>query len=318
MDAIIIANQILILGVLIAIGAFATRIGVINENLKEGIARLVFNITLPLMLFTNFMHLDITPGLLRNGANVLGLSLTALLLLLLTGILSSRLQGLAPRKKSIHTLHTLLGNTVFLGFPLTNALFPGGDGLFYATLFFILSSTMMWTLGIYIMTRAQNPNLIKNLRHLINPNTIAFALGILLMLFGIRLPGVLDTSLTGLGSTTNYLSMLYIGAMLAQISIKGVLTRRSVYVLCFNKLLLVPFVMILLTSFLINTLNIELNHVARSVVVMQTGMPAMAVVVVLARRFGADDLLATENLFTSTILSLATLPFLYFLIGLVG
>ena len=60
--------------------------------------------------------------------------------------------------------------------------------------------------------------------------------------------------------------------------------------------------------------DIQIGNVAKTVVVMQTAMPCMAMVVVLAKKFGSDDIHATENLFLSTILSLATLPLIYFII----
>lgn len=47
---------------------------------------------------------------------------------------------------------------------------------------------------------------------------------------------------------------------------------------------------------------------------MQTAMPCMAMVVVLAKKFGSDDIHATENLFLTTLLSLGTLPLLYLII----
>jgi len=314
-DSIIIANQILILGILVCIGVFATKTGIINENLKEGISGLVFKITLPLMIFTNFVALDITPELLKNGAMVLIFAYISMFLLMLAGRLSSGILSLNRRKSTIHVLHTMFGNHVFLGFPLINALFPGGEGLFYATLFFIVSSSLMWTLGIYMLNRENNANVIDNLRHLLNPNTIAFFFGFLFMIFDINLPYLLDSPLSGLGDTTNYLSMLYIGAMLAQINIRGVLTRGSVFLLSFNKLLLVPFIMIIAINLAISIFSLEISHIARSVIVLQSGMPCMAIIVVLARKFKADDELATVNLFISTILSVITLPFLYYLVG---
>ncbi len=316
MDSIIIANQILILGILVCIGVFATKRGIINEALKDGISRLVFKITLPLMIFTNFTALEITPELLKNGALVILFAYISMFLLMLSGRLSSGILRLNRRKSTIHILHTMFGNHVFLGFPLINALFPGGEGLFYATLFFIVSSSLMWTLGIYMLNRENNTKIGENLKHLLNPNTIAFLFGFLFMIFNINLPYLLDSPLSGLGETTNYLSMLYIGAMLAQINIRGILSRGSVFVLSFNKLLLIPFIMILLVNAASSFFHLELSHTAGSVIILQSGMPCMAIIVVLARKFRADDELATINLFVSTILSVITLPFLYYLVGL--
>jgi len=70
----IILNQILILGIIAGIGVIAAKTGIITEELKEGIASLVFNITLPLLILTSFTALDITIELLRNGLLVIILS----------------------------------------------------------------------------------------------------------------------------------------------------------------------------------------------------------------------------------------------------
>jgi malate permease and related proteins len=311
---LIIITQILILGILAGIGVIGAKAGIIDQKAEEVISRLVFSITLPLMIFTSLVDLDITASLLKNGALVLLFAYFSMFLLLLVGLVSTRLLKLDHRKGTIHTLHTMFGNHVFLGFPLINALYPGGEGLFYATLFYMVSSSLTWTIGVYLLNRGQQQSVFKNLIHLLNPNSIAFVIGIAFMLAGIKLPQILDIPLRGVGNTTNFLSMLYIGAMLAQINIRGVLGRLSVIVLCFNKQLLIPFVLILLTSFLTSSLKLEFDPLARSVVILQSAMPSMAVIVVLARKFGADDLLAAENLFVTTILSLVTLPVVYFLI----
>lgn len=60
-----------------------------------------------------------------------------------------------------------------------------------------------------------------------------------------------------------------------------------------------------------------MGFIARTVLVMQAAMPCMTMVVVLAKRFGSDDLHATENLFVSTILSIGTLPLIYYLVQII-
>ena len=314
MHSFIIINQVLILGILIYIGFVATKTCIISESLKEGIALLVFKITLPLMIFTNIADHNITLALLKNGAMVIVLAYFSLFLLLLTGKLSTRIMKLNKHSGKIHTLHTVFGNHAFLGFPLINALFPGGEGLFYATLFYLVSTSLTWTMGIYVLKSEKNAGVISNLKNLLNRNTFAFFLGFLFMLLNIRLPGILNTPLSGLGQTTTYLSMLYIGAMLGRINLRSVFTFWSVFILCFNKLLLIPFILIIIIGSAVSFFSLELNHIAKSVVILQSGMPCAALIVVLAGRFKADEKLATTNLFVSTIMSLATLPLVYFLI----
>ena len=231
----IIINQILILGFIVCVGVIAARTGIITETLKEGIASLVFNITLPLLIISSLTSLDITLELLRNGFLVIVMTYVSIFFLLFMGRLSSILQRMKRETSSIHILHTAFGNTVFLGFPLMNALFPGGQALFYATLFYLVSNSVMWTAGVNILNPSSERGMMQKMKNMLNPNTIAFIVGITLMLTGITLPSVIDIPLSGLGQTTSYLSMLYIGGMLAQTDIRGVFRRRQVYILSLNR-----------------------------------------------------------------------------------
>ncbi len=311
MHSEIIVSQIIMLGIVVIIGVIAARLKIITESLKEGIAALVFNITLPLLILSSFTAMDITWELLRNGIMVIVLTYFSIFFLLMTGRFSSRWQKMKPGTSSIHVLHTAFGNVVFLGFPLMDALFPGGRGLFYATLFYLVSNSVMWTVGVNILNNKSRQDTVGRVRNLLNPNTVAFILGIALMLSGFRLPAVIDVPLSGLGQTTHYLSMLYIGGMLAQTNIRGVFGRKQVYLLSLNKMVLSPLILIVLFSLLLRVFSLEMDPVAFSVVILQSGTPCMAIIVVLARKFNADDIHATENVFVTTLFSILTLPFLY-------
>lgn len=314
----IILNQITILGVIACVGVIAAKAGVINETLKEGIASLVFNITLPLLIISSFTALDVTLELLRNGLLVIIMAYLSIFFLLLAGRLSSKAQGMKKETASIHVLHTAFGNIVFLGFPLMNALFPGGQALFYATLFYLVSNSVMWTAGVNILNHSSGTGTENRIRNLLNPNTIAFIVGIGLMLGRVRLPDVISIPLSGTGQTTNYLSMLYIGGMLAQTDIRGVFMKKQVYILALNKMILAPLLLIIIFRLILNLLSLNMDPVAFSVVILQAGTPCMAIIVVLAKRFNADDKHAMENVFISTLLSLLTLPFLYWLIDTIA
>ncbi len=314
MQSEIILNQIIILGVIVCIGVIATKAGIITETLKEGIASLVVNVTLPSLILSSFSNLDITLELLRNGFLVLVMSLFSLFFLLSAGRLSSRILGMKKETSSIHILHTAFGNVVFLGFPLMNALFPGGEALFYATLFYLASNSVMWTVGVNILSQSSALTIKQKFINLINPNSIAFLSGILLMLSGIKLPEIIDTPVSGLGQTTSYLAMLYIGGMLAHTNIKGIFRQKKGYILSLNKLIIAPLALIMIFRLTLSLLTLKIDPVAFYVVILQSGTPCMAIIVVLAKRFKADDIHATENVFISTLLSLFTLPFLYWLI----
>ncbi|MFO7657530.1 MAG: AEC family transporter, partial [Bacteroidales bacterium] len=111
-----------------------------------------------------------------------------------------------------------------------------------------------------------------------------------------------------LGSTTTYLSMIYIGAMLYYADGKKMLKNRNVYLLSFNRLLLVPFMLIGIFALLNYFFPDMLRREVLNVVVMQAAMPCMVNVVIMVNILGKDDDIATANVFVSTILSVITLP----------
>ncbi len=316
MNFSIIIHQILILGFLATIGVVATKLKVITEEIKNSIATIVFNITLPALILSSVSNVELNREILFNSLLVFIASHTGILLLYFTGKFSRKLLSIKGKKGNIHVIHTMLGNVAFLGYPLFSALFPGGEGLLYAVIFHLTQDIYIWTVGVFEFNNTGNLKFRESLKHLINPNIIAFAVGILMLALGVKFPEYIYNPISGLGKTTIYLAMLYVGAVLATNPMIAAFKKPEIYLLIFNKMLLVPFILLLLINAASLIFNIHIGNTAKTVVVMQTAMPCMAMVVVLAKKFGSDDVHATENLFLSTILSLATLPLIYFLINI--
>lgn len=312
-----IINQIAILGILALCGTLAYRLNVLKDTAKEVIEKLVFYITLPLLIITKLSTLELSGEILRNGGFVIVASFIVFITQIFIGKLTAKLFKLEKRHATIHILHGFLGNIVFLGFPLLDALFPGGEAILYAALYQLSMNSILWTYGIYKLNPSGKETGIRSLKKLLNPNTIALVIGLSFILFGIKLPNLIHESLGGLGKTSLYLAMIYIGILLGQIKVKEMINRADVFVLSFNKLLVVPILFIFVFKYASVLLNIEINIVAFSVVILETAMPCMTILVLLAKRYGADDQYAMKNFFVSTILSLLSLPFVLFMLELI-
>ena len=220
MQQSILLQQISFLAVLVLIGVFTSKIGVIKEQTRDALVKIIFNITLPLLLFTNFSKLELTPLILRNSILVIVISLALILIMLLFAFLFSKMFMMRHEQRSVFIPHNAFGNVLYLGFPVVNALF-GDIGLFYASLYAFVSIMLLWTIGIYVITRKGGMSLKMSLRNMINPNSVAILAGFMLFLFNIRIPEILLKPFVSLGGTTIYLSMLYIGALLGLMNIKG-------------------------------------------------------------------------------------------------
>jgi len=311
----IIINQITILGILALIGYITAKLKFFPDGFSLGLNKLVIKVTLPLMIFTSLSKFDFSIEILKSSFFVMIFAYTSMFLLLLFGTISAKLMKLESQAYTIHRIHTTFGNIAFLGYPLLDSLFPGGKGLLFAVVYHIVLSSMLWTVGVMLFNKNRKIKLTESLKHLINPNTIAFALGITAFLIKLELPYILDKTFSGLGGTTIYLSMIYIGMMLSRISIKGTFKEFQIYVLSLNKMLIVPFILLLIINFTESLFGYEMDVIAKSVVVLQTAMPCMAMIVIIATEFNSDDELAAKNVFLTTLLSALTLPIVYWFIG---
>jgi predicted permease len=127
-------------------------------------------------------------------------------------------------------------------------------------------------------------------------------------MLSIKLPKLIITPLSELGSANTWLSMLYIGAMLAFSGAGSLLKKKSLYIISFNRLIFVP-ALLLTIFYLIGALTgLTPEKLVASVIILEASMPCMATVVIMAKELGANDRIAVGNVFVSTIISILTLP----------
>ncbi|HPI70462.1 MAG TPA: AEC family transporter, partial [Tenuifilaceae bacterium] len=278
----IILNQLLIFGILVVIGSLASWRKIITPELRDNLSRIVIDITLPFLIFSTFANTSMSGELLRNSLLIFVLAYVNLFFLYLLGSLSSRIIGLKGAQKVVHTLHTMFGNIVFLAFPLLDALFPGGMGIFYGAIYQLASNSVTFTYGLIKLSAGTQKS---GWRSLFNANFIALVLGTIVLITNVKMPQPMMIAFEGLGKCTGPLSMVYIGAMLAGLNIRKAITNTSVYLLSFNKLLLGPVVLATAYFFGLKLLGIEISKTAFYVLILQAAMPCQTIIVVLSHRY---------------------------------
>ena len=308
METTIIISQIFILAVVVLIGVIGAKFKVLTPVSKDMLSKVIFNISLPLMLFTNFLKLEATPRLLANSFVILTVAGFVILFLLLAGWITAKLFKITGREAAVFKAHSMFGNTIFLGFPLINALY-GAEGLLYASMFQLISNIIMWTVGVVVLTYGNGISWKKSILKVINPNTIATLLGLTFFLLSLKLPDLIVKPLSELGAANTWLSMLYIGAMLVFSNVGGLLKKKSLYIISFNRLIFVPAILVALFALSAALLGTAPDKMVTSVIILEASMPCMASIVIMAKELGADDHIAVGNVFVSTILSIVTLPF---------
>lgn len=285
----------LMMFLLVAIGFFIRKKGIVNTEGRMNMIDLCLHITLPFNVLHSFLrkwdwNLFIACGvilLLSVGFNAISVFFSA--------VLYKKQE--ANRQKSLK-YGTIISNSGFLGNPMVEGIY-GSEGLLYAALFMLPVRIVMWTIGIAVFLKGRKEKLWKNV--LTHPCIVAIYAGVIIMVCGIQFPTFVEKTIAGISGCNTPLSMMLIGMMLAEVKPKGLIDKTMVFYTAI-RLLVIPAVVFAITAFL------PLDGMLRGITVIMAGMPAPITTALLSAKYGGDEKYATGMVFLSTILSLITLP----------
>lgn len=176
----------------------------------------------------------------------------------------------------------------------------------YGSIFNVFFNIFLWTYGIIIFKgKMERKELIKEmLKALKNPSLIAVYIGIILILFDLKLPKVISLSASSIGNITGPLSMIIVGALCCKVQIRKYLSDWTIYYGIAVKLIAIPGILYFL-SLLIRDKSIVLNTV-----IILASMPAAAMTSIFADSFNVNKGYASVIVLSTTLLSIFTLPLL--------
>lgn len=293
-------QMVLLLYVLM--GIIAKKTGIITKENQKKFIDFVLMILLPCMVFDSFNQ-DLSVDMLKSMALVLATSFGVVF----TGMLLGKVlyRNYPFEKRVIMQYATMINNASFAGVPLATDTY-GALGTLYGSIFIIPNRICMWTAGISLFT----PNTdwkTSCKKVLLNPNIIAVFLGLARSLLHIQLPGFMNTAITRTGACVAPMSMIVVGAILADVKLKS-LWDKDVFYVSFVRLVVLP----LLTLGVMRLLNF--NETVTGISFILTAMPAGTTTALLAASYGVDEDFAAKTVFVTTALSLITVPILFLLL----
>lgn len=306
---LVIIEKIGYIGIMILIGFICEKTGFV-KNITTSVSGIIKNITLPSLLLTSLTSNVLDASKAKNGALIIGIGILTIVVLMIIGNITGKALKLDGGKRGIQIAMGSFGNVAFLGYPLIQALL-GDEGLLYAVFYNLANDGLLWSFGLSAISGEKG---LKKLKNMFNICTMAFAVGLVMLILGIRLPGVAHESVAAIGSATTPLSMLFIGATMARADIISALKRPAVYLLTFTKMVFMPAVIILVLSLLPAGF---MNITAMTALVLQVAMPAQTMVAILAKEYDLDEKYAVEVIFITTLFALVSLPCVYQVVNII-
>jgi predicted permease len=299
MNPTALASTILTFVAIVGVGALLRATGVLKREHAHPINAIIIYVGLPAFIFKAVHSAELRPDLLGVVAVAWGVFAAMLLL----GWLVARLLKLPAETAGGFVLATALGNTGYIGYPVTQALL-GADALPEAIFYDVFGTVFALALvGLLVAQRygSNDEARINPVRELFTfPAVIALLAA--LALKAVPIPNLVMDGIGLLANMVAPLIMISVGLSLRASTIgRHAPALTAIAVL---RLLVAPLIGLALAAMLVG------STAALRTTVLEAGMPTMMLTLVVGERFDLDTDFIASAIFVTTAVSAATLPLL--------
>ncbi|RGG06471.1 AEC family transporter [Faecalibacillus intestinalis] len=299
MDIMVVFQTMLKLFLLLILGFVLFKCHIFDEYTNKKISALIVNVASPMLIISSIA------GVEGSNKSIVFLMIGAGILMyigfIILGKIINRIFPFPKKDWPVYECMVVFANTGFMGYPVLLDVF-GQEAVFYASLIHMAFNFFVYTYAIMCLTKGDDSEFKLNFKQLLTPGIILIFVGIFIYLFDIQLPSVLMDTINSVGSLTAPLSMMMIGSSLAVYPIKDSFTDWRSYVFAFVRLMIVPFVTMLICRL------IHIDPYYANITIITNAMPVGSMVLMLATQYNANVKIVTRNIVVSTLLSVITIP----------
>ena len=291
-----IAQQVLVLFVLIAVGFICGKKGILTDSASKHLTDIVLYVVTPCVMINAFQR--------EFSFELLGKILTASLcavLIIAGSILLARLllRDKDESRKKVLQFAVIFSNCGFMSLPLQKAIL-GDDGWFYGSIFVAVFNIFVWTYGLVIMSGDKKQLSITRLAF--NPGIVGVVAAIILFVCNINLPFIISKPVEYLSDLNTPIPMLVIGFYLSQANFKKAFSDRGAYLAMAVRLLIIP---------IVATFAMALFRLDSAIIVafiIASSAPTAATTTMFAAKYNRDVELSVSLVASTTLVSIATMP----------
>lgn len=302
-------NIILPIFLVMAVGFFCRRIKLVNAENISAINKLVFRVFLPASLCQSLMRVEqgsiVNPGVLAFG-------FTGTLLVFLIALLIIPQIEKDNRRRGVMIQGIFRSNYAIFGIPLSEALFPQGDGGL-AAMMVIATVPIFNVLGVIALESFRGGRV--NIRKILigiakNPLIWGCLIGYLLMKLQVPVPAFATSTLSKLAAVASPLALFALGGSIDLQTFAHNARQLSITVL--SRLVVVP-ALALLAAYAVGHRGVEF-----AVLMIVFGSPCAVNSYTMAAQMDGDAELAAQQVMLTTIFSSVSMFAMIFLFKSLG
>lgn len=304
----VLLQKMALMLILLVIGYVAVRLKIVPGDFNKGLSKLIINVLLVGMILSSVINkeLEMTGAEVAQGVLMMAI---AQIIGILTGVISAKLIPSLKRGDSgMYSMLIGFMNNGFMGFPLVAAFF-GEDCVFFASLSNIPFNLMLYTIGIRMLQKGNGDEKL-NLKRIINMPIIATLTALIIFVFEIPMPALVDDVMDTLSAAVVPLSMMCIGMSLGNVPIKAAVLQPKMYIVSLMRLIVAPLIAWLVLRMFIT------NPQTLGIIILLELTPSAVICTMLGLENGRDGVESSSGIFISTVLSVVTIPLMIALLGI--
>lgn len=276
---------------IMSIGVYGGKKKIVTDELQESMTGFIFNITLPFLIITSFSF-SYDSSMLSNIVKAFIYSFLSFIILIIVNYIC--IKPIGENKDVIMKFSNVFSNCGFIGVIAIESIF-GAEGMIYASIFNMTFYSLLWIYGRKVYTGNKNESYV-------NPGTISICLGLLMVIFNIKLPNFIYYSFKVVGDITTPLVLLIIGSIIGEVDYRSVFSDITIYYSVFIKLIIMPGIIFILAKLL------NEDSMVISTIILLQAMPTSEFSTIFAKRYKNDYKYSSALMLVSTLLFTLTFP----------
>lgn len=291
--------KILQLFVMMIIGFLIAKAKIIDRAGSLILSKLSLYLLMPAAIINAFDFESSTA--VRNG---LLFSFSAAIIIHIIFILLDMLYGKFISNHAVERASIMYSNAGNLIIPIVSFVL-GPEWVVFSATFLSVQLFFLWSHGVRLFRPQEEFDFRKVL---FNVNIISILLGVVMMIFGIRLPVFVKDITSSFGSMLGPVGMLITGVLAAEVDFKKVLSEKRLYRAVFFKLLAYPFI-IMIALKLLSFVPVVDGEKILLVSFLAAIAPTAATIMQFSQINNSDTEYATAINICTTIACVITMPF---------
>lgn len=297
--AFLLSSKIIELTLIVLMGYGLVKAKLLKSENSKTLSIIGLYIISPAVMIEAF-QIDYTPEILQGLMLSLAMAVFLHVVLILIGTILKRLLKLDPIEHAA-SIYSNSGNLII---PIVMSLF-GKEWVIYASCFIVVQTFLFWTHCRLIIVGKGNLSLKVMMK---NINMWSIFIGVMLFAFQIKLPAIINGTLSAVGMFIGPNAMLIAGMLIASIPLRSIFSSKRIYLVTALRLFLIPIFLLVIVKLCGFAGWVENGETIAMISFLATTSPSAATVTQMALIFGNNAQKASAIYGVTTMLCVFTMP----------